>query len=248
MDAAQKIREAVDQVSARRQRCMADPLLASAVAQVKRFQARRFAATYADLLATGPFRAAAQFFLDELYGDQDFSQRDQQFARIAGALQRIFPKEAAVTAVALAELHALTEQLDFEMAQAWLGAAFPEGSSEASRYASCWRSVARRDDRTEQLEWVLKLGRELEKLTRAPGLRLLLRMMRGPAAAAGLGDLQRFLESGFETFSALASEKGLTAEFLGIIEQRESHWMQQLFDADPLVCAAELESALGQAR
>ena len=238
----------MDQVTARRERCILDPLLARAVAQVKRFQARRFAASYADLLAAGPYRAAAQFFLDELYGDQDFSRRDQQFARIAGALQRIFPKEVVATAVALADVHALTEQLDFEMAQAWLAVPGAEGSGEASRYASCWRSVAHRDDRAAQLEGVLELGRELEKLTRAPGLSLLLRMMRGPASAAGLGDLQRFLESGFATFAALSRNKGMTSEFLAIIEQREAHWIAQLFDADPLVCTAQLERALGQAR
>ena len=34
-------------------------------------------------------------------------------------------------------------------------------------------------------------------------LRNSLRLMRGPAQVAGLGDLQAFLESGFETFRAM---------------------------------------------
>ena len=227
---------------------MDDPELKRAVASIKRLQARRFAGTYADLLAEDPYRQPAQFFLDELNCDRDFSQRDLQFARIAGALQRIFPKEVVATAVALAELHALSEKLDFAMGQAWLSLAHLAAQDDALRYVTAWRAVANRDARSNQLRTVIALGRELEKLTQTPGLRLMLRMMRRPATAAGLGDLQRFLESGFDNFSSMARQKGLTAEFLKTIERRESEWMQQLFDADAVACATKLQSTLGQAR
>ena len=248
MDAAQRIRDAVSQVSVQRQRCTDDRELTQAVAEVKRFQAKRFAGTYADLLAQDPFRQAAQFFLDELYGDRDFSRRDLQFARIAGGLQRIFPKDVVATAVALAELHALSEKLDFAMGQAWLQVQSPPIKNDATRYVVAWRAVDNRDARATQLHTVMALGREMEKLTRTPGLRLMLRMMRRPATAAGLGDLQRFLESGFDNFSSMAHQEGLTTEFLSIIERRESHWIKDLFDADPVACATELHNTLGQAR
>jgi hypothetical protein len=231
-----------------RERCIDDQELKHAVAGIKRLQARRFAGTYADLLVVDPYRQAAQFFLDELYGARDFSQRDLQFARIAGALQRIFPKEVVATAVALAELHALSEKLDFAMGQAWLRMGSPPIQDDALRYVTAWRTVANRDARSTQLYTVIALGREMEKLTQTPGLRLMLRMMRRPATAAGLGDLQRFLESGFDNFSSMARQKGLTTEFLKTIERRESEWMQQLFDADPVACATKLQSTLGQAR
>jgi hypothetical protein len=78
--------------------------LGTAVGEVKRLQSRRFAGTYADLLAGGPYAAAAQFFLLELYGDKDYAERDAQFARIAGAIERLFPEQVVGTAVALAEL------------------------------------------------------------------------------------------------------------------------------------------------
>jgi hypothetical protein len=247
MDAAEKIREAVSLVSAQRARCATDSELFAAIARVKRFQARRFAATYADLLAADSYRRAAQFFLDELYGDQDFTQRDLQFSRIAGALQRIFPQDVVATAVALADLHARTEQMDFAMGQAWRELERRPELDETMCYVIAWRHVAKREARYEQLASVLELGREMEKLTRAPGLRFMLRMMRRPAAAAGLGDLQRFLESGFDNFQTMSHEEGLAAQFLSTIERRESAWLVTLFDADLVACATKLKAALGQA-
>ena len=91
MEAAKKIREAVGRVSLLRQAVETEPRLGEAVSQIKLLQARRFAGTYAELLARGPYAEAARFFLEELYSDKDYAQRDAQFARIAGAIERLFP-------------------------------------------------------------------------------------------------------------------------------------------------------------
>lgn len=247
METARKIRDSVAQVELLRQAGEANPALRAAVGEIKQVQSRRFAGTYADLMSGGPYAAAAQFFLEELYSDRDFAERDAQFARIAGAIERLFPEQVAGTAIALAELHALTEALDQAMALAWL-AQVDEEMSDAARYAAAWREVGRRADREGQLRVVLDLGQQLARLTRTAGLRTLLRMMRTPAAAAGLGALQRFLESGFDTFGAMARRRGGAEAFLDIIEARESALMALLFDADPVACETELALTLGQAR
>lgn len=244
MEAAQKIRSAVARVSLLRQATLERPALGEALGQVKRVQSQRFAGTYSDLMASGPYAAAARFFLDELYSDQDYADRDAQFARIAGAIERLFPAQVAATAVALAELHALTEDLDHAMAGQWLARPDP-GSGAARRYVQAWRDVGRRPEREDQLTVVLGIGRQMAALTRTPGLRMMLKMMRGPAVAAGLGSLQRFLETGFDTFSAMARKDG-AQDFLGIIEQRESALIRALFDADLVACETELARTLGQ--
>ncbi|MCJ0761699.1 FFLEELY motif protein [Variovorax terrae] len=243
MDAAQTIRHAVAEVSQLRQACLIQPALSNAVGEVKRFQSRRFAGTYADLLQGGPYQAAAGFFLDELYSDKDYAERDAQFSRIAGAMQRLFPTQVVATAVALAQLHALTEQLDHAMGQAWLADA-NTSASMAARYIGAWRTVARRAERESQLSVVLGIGRELDRLTRTPGLRLMLKMMRGPASAGGLGSLQRFLEAGFDTFAGMRD----AAAFLRTIEGREAALIERLFDAPFVACETELQQTLGQAR
>jgi hypothetical protein len=245
MEPAQEIRDAVSEVARLRQQAREQPALGAAVAQVKRLQSRRFAGTYADMLGGGPYRAAAHFFLHELYGDADYSERDAQFSRIAGALQRLFPQQVTATAVALAQLHALTERLDHAMGAAWAHDAAPHG--DAPRYTHAWRAVAARAERRAQLARVLEIGGELQRLTRTSGLRLMLKMMRAPAVAAGMGALQRFLEAGFDTFAALARERGGAGGFLRVIDERESALIELLFDGDPVACETTLARLLGPA-
>jgi hypothetical protein len=246
MDTAQKIRQAVAEVSLLREEGMATPAIGDAVRRIKGLQGLRFAGTYADLLAAGHYAAAARFFLEELYSDKDYAERDAQFARIAGAVERLFPADVADTAVALAQLHALTEGLDHAMALAWL--ATTDASSESERYVAAWRAIGRRADRERQLSVVMAIGMEMARLTRAPGLRFMLKMMRGPAAAAGLGSLQRFLETGFDTFAAMARRPGGAENFLDIIRGREAAFIAQMFDGDPVASGTDLARILGQAR
>ncbi len=230
MNAAETIRDAVARVAALRHLSAASPHLQSAVTSIKSLQARRFSGTYHDALATQEYGAAARFFLVELYSEKDYSQRDAQFARIAGALQRIFPDQVVATAVALAQLHVLTEEFDYAMADSWLQCT-RNTSEEVDRYLSAWRTVGRSEDRTIQLNLVIEIGSELERLTRTPGLRMMLRMMRRPAMATGLGALQSFLEAGFDTFAGMSAQKGLATKFLKMIEEREAALMAQLFDS-----------------
>src|SRR5687767_10011321 len=241
MSTAQTIREAVAQVERLRQESRDVPDIGRAVAQLKRFQARRFSGTYADLLASGPYGPAARFFLEELYSDRDDADRDAQFARIASAVEKMFPRDVADTAAGLARLHALTESLDHGMARACR----LENDSDVAGYVRAWKIVGRREDRQQQLETVLSIGAELARLTRTPGLRLMLKMMRGPASAAGMSSLQRFLEAGFDTFASVARISGGADRFLATIREREQQLMHLLFDSDPVACETELQAILG---
>jgi hypothetical protein len=207
-----------------------DPAHASRVTAIKSYQARRFEQTYADLLSNPRYRAAARFFLDELYGPQEFGARDAQFARIVPALVRLFPEEIVGTVATLARLHALSESLDDEMAR-WL----ERIPVDAMAYVLCWQHTGRAGDRQLQIDLTLDVGRALERYTRNPVLRGALRMMRRPAQAAGLGELQRFLESGFDTFGAM---KG-AAEFLDTVRDREQALSAALFAEAAVTSATE---------
>ena len=238
---ADQIHRALESVAQLRRQRAGNVPLSAANAEIKRFQARRFQATYPDLLHSPRYQIAARFFLHELYSDKDYAERDLQFARIAGTIAKLFPQSVVHTAAALAEVHALTERLDDAMAHAYL--ALPPAShnqSEAARYIACWRQVADPAARHQQLEVVLALGQSLDSLTRKPGLRMLLKMMRGPAAAAGLGSLQKFLESGFDAFQTMRGADG----FLRQISERETDWIQKLFDEDAVACETKLSELL----
>jgi hypothetical protein len=80
--------------------------------EVKRFQSKRLAATYADVAAVPRYRAATSFFLDDLYGAKDFSSRDQAMMSVVPVMAKMLPASAVETAALAIELEALSEYLD----------------------------------------------------------------------------------------------------------------------------------------
>jgi hypothetical protein len=244
---AQAILEELNRVAAERERRAAQPALAAAVARVKQYQQRRFAHTYADLLDSERYAGAARFFLEELYGPRDFTERDEQFARVVPALVRLFPQEIIDTVHGLARLHALSEQLDTAMGSLLIGS-----DVDAHTYIPAWQGSGDAAARELQIALTLEIGASLDRLTRKPLLRSSLHLMRGPARAAGLADLQRFLESGFDTFRAMRGAQS----FLDMVGARERRLARALFDApvqagDVTAAAsdtteARLTEALGQ--
>jgi hypothetical protein len=220
-EAGRSILRHLNTVAQERERRARDPRLAAAVVKVKSFQHERFARTYADLLANRRYAVAARFFLDDLYGPHDFTDRDAQFARIVPGLVRLFPAEIVQTVACLAELHALSEVLDSEM-----GEALADLEVTATTYAQAWRSVGRREDRIRQILLMRSVGDALDRYTRMRGLRQSLRLMRLPARAAGLEALHMFLEQGFDTFRDMSG----AAEFLQTVDRRETAIADALFE------------------
>lgn len=209
-------------VAAERQRRAELPGLPARVTALKAFQQRRFSHTYADLLASARYGAAARYFLAELYGPSDFTKRDAQFARVAPTIVRVFPNELAETIATLAELHALSETLDTAMALA-----LASETIAPLDYIGAWQRVGRASDRKRQIALTLNIATQLDRVTRLPFLRNALRLMRGPSRAAGLSELQRTLERGFDTFRAMNGAQ----EFIATIDARERDLAAALFAA-----------------
>jgi hypothetical protein len=227
-DIATRILQSLATVEAERRRRLDTPGLAAAVAALKSYQQQRFARTHASLLAHPRYGRAANFFLNELYGPQDFTQRDAQFSRIVPALVRLFPLDTVGTVESLAAVHALSERLDTAMAIHLAGAA----PSRAS-YVRAWQATGEPAARTRQIELVMRVGEALDRHTRSFVLRASLKAMRGPARAAGMGSLQAFLENGFDAFGAMRGAQ----EFLATIEARESALAKRLFEPDAVSAA-----------
>jgi hypothetical protein len=210
-------------VNAERLLRVSTPGLAAKVDAVKCYQHRRFSFTYADLLSTDRYGPAASFFLNELYGPRDFAERDAQFAKVVPAIVRLFPRQVIGTVAALAELHELSEHLDTAM-----GGALPSADIDAIAYTRAWQRSSDSTERERQVSLTVNLGRSIDGLTRKPLLRKSLRMMRSPAQAAGLGQLQSLLESGFDAFAVMRGAQ----EFLAIVESRERSLAIRLFTTD----------------
>ena len=87
------------------------------------------------------------------------------------------------------------------------------------------------------------MGQELQRLTRMKSLLIALRLMRGPAHAAGLSTLQQFLERGFAAFATM----GDASRFLQAIAEREQRWIDALFDQPLADCRDALQIELSRA-
>lgn len=194
--------------------------LGARVRAVKQFQHARFARDYAALLASPRYGDATRFFLDELYGPADFAARDAEFERVVPWMARLLPEKVMHTVADLIELHALSEELDQQMAAAVSSTALDERS-----YRGAWQAVGRRADREHQLTLLLATGQALDRHTRNKVLAATLRLMRAPAQAAGLGRLQAFLEAGMTVFAGMRG----AAEFLTTIEVNETRTINDFF-------------------
>ncbi len=218
-DIIRKLEQQLRTVKAERQDSRRDAARHAARTALKQFQSVRLSRTHADLLAARDTGAAAQFFLEELYGARDLSQRDIDLERIIPTLQKILTVDALHAITEAIVLDALSERLDTAMALE-LGARFTD-----AQYAAAYRSATSRAERERQIELVQQLGDALVKLVRIPFLCTMLKVMRKPAQLAGLGDLQRFLEQGFNTFKAMKAPR----QFVSSIVRREREVMANIY-------------------
>ena len=198
--------------------------------ELRRWQSARLARTYSDLERDPRYSKAVRFFLSNLYGAQDFTERDRQLLRASRYLRRALPRAARNVLEQAIALQMLTAQLDQAMA-----AVLPKRPITAERYALAYRAVGDRAARTRQIGLVVSIGKDLMRLIGRGRIGLLLHAGHVPAHALGFGVLQDFLERGFAAFREMSDAEPL----LLAIEEREMQLMQALFSGD--------DSQLGQA-
>jgi hypothetical protein len=218
-----RLSDALSRVIALRENFDAHPELAVPWKDVKRFQAQRLRRTYPDLFVQPRYKVAGEFFLNEIYGARDFSQRDREALRVVPKLARMLPERAVETLLLAVELDEMSEQLDARVA-----AHIVLPVTDAS-YAAAYVAAGTRSERQGQIDHVERIGRALERLARLPLLSGMLHLMRAPAEAAGLSHLHFFLQRGFDAFKAM----GPAGEFLETIAARETRLMERLFAHDP---------------
>ncbi|MEO8384964.1 MAG: hypothetical protein ABI583_06975 [Betaproteobacteria bacterium] len=194
--------------------------------EVKTWQQLRLARTYADLAADKRYAPATAFFLDELYGIKDSTERDRDLVRMYPTMKRLLPKFAFEAVTMALELDVLAEEFD----QALTMALGRQTLNETS-YLKAFRIVGRHEDRLRQVVLMRAVGEGLDRMVRKPLIFSTLKMLRGPAKLAGLGEMQQFLEAGFTAFRHM---KGAD-DFLATIAAREEALIERIMsgEADP---------------
>lgn len=210
-----------------------EPVRASRRQRVREFQAARLADTHADLLADPQFSNAARFFLTDLYSPRDLSARDAEIARVLPIMTGVLPLSGLQALLLAAEVDALSERFDGAMIDV-LGNRLDAPLSRAD-YAEAYRQVGDRAGRTHQIDLIRATGDLLSTLAHKPGLGTLLKTMRRPAQLAGLGELQAFLERGFDAFRSMRRAD----EFLNRVIDRERALAAALFAGDAALAPSD---------
>jgi hypothetical protein len=196
-------------------------------APLKAWQSARLKITYADLAAIPTYAPATAFFLTDLYGTHDLTDRDASLDRIVPTMVKILPGMALGTIAKAIEMDALTEELDQMMATAWRDVNAP--ALDDAAYGVLYRSVGCRPMRARQVALVREVGSSLNMLIKVPAISATLTAMKIPAQLAGVGPLHGFLERGFKAFKTM----GDATDFIATVERRETHISDQLYANAP---------------
>jgi hypothetical protein len=223
---AELIVTAFERVEAERLRRVARAPLGRAVSWVKRVQHRRLELTHAALLADPGWGEGGRFFLDHLYGDRDDRQRDSQFLRVIPSMVRVLPADGVRALLRLAQLHEMSERLDGRMGDALLAGM---DKDPARAYLASWRTSSSRAERLQQVEAMREVGMALAAVVHLPLLSGALRVMKGPARVAGLGELHTFLADGLRCFRSIVP----VGAFIEDIAAREAALIDTLFLSTP---------------
>jgi len=194
---------------------------------LRQWQAARLEASFTDVLADPRMREAGRFFLADLYGDRDFSGRDRDLERIMPMMVHLLPDSLLAAARDAIGLNVLSQALDLRMAAVMAERRWRR--LDVDRYAEAYRACGLPRLRRRQIALILAVGHSLDAAVRRHGVHRLLRAARLPARAAGLAELQGFLERGFDAFDRL----GGAGPFLARIEAGEGEVSRRLFAAHP---------------
>jgi len=196
--------------------------------ELRRWQAERLHRSFRHFMHDPQRAPAAEFFLDDVYADRDFTRRDADIARVIPMMRRLLPKSLLGTIADAIELGALTQELDLAMAEALQGLAPRRRRLDAELYGAAYREVGRAKSRARQIALIGRVGRGFGSALRMSGVATLLAFSRGPAKLAGLSELQGFLERGYAAFESLDDADAFVAE----IERDEALASRRLFAAE----------------
>lgn len=199
--------------------------LAPEVQMLRAFQSQRLSKTHADLLDSPRYRPAAEFFLNDVYGPRDFSQRDADIQRFYQGVHRVLPDRAVTILRDVVSLASMTNDLDERLLRALIDTVGVTGSISPQQYAEGYRVCDNYDERLQQIKLISQIGLGIDKLVQIPFIGMTLRLAHTPAVMAGWGELQHYLEHGFSAFKHMRGAAG----FLNTIETRETRILDRIY-------------------
>lgn len=199
---------------------------------LRTWQVDRLKRTYADFLADERYSPACHFFLSDIYGPEDYSQRDQDAEHIYRLASRYIPADMLrlftdviwlnkfTAALDLVLLEALVDKLGVPLTGQGAAALTPE------LYAEGYRICDNYEARKLQIDLLMRVIFDVGKGTQHPLVGVTLRMAYFPAQVAGWGELHSFAVRGAKAFQKMKKPN----DFAHAIGQREMHILDRIFE------------------
>lgn len=210
------------------ERTEAQPL-SSALALLRSWQVDRLARTYADFLADECYHSACGFFLSDIYGARDFSQRDRDFEHLYDLLSRFLPDVMLRLLREAILLNRMTNDLDRKLLHVLEGKFGMDNALTPESYAAAYRQCNNYAERLEQIERVVAIVREIGAGAQLRLVGPTLRLLRVPAYRLGWFDLYDFLERGYQAFLPMKEVE----PFAQAIDQRERRILDRIYAGEP---------------
>lgn len=212
-----------------------------------KWQCARLASTYKDLAAQKRYEKAVEFFLTDLYGPLDFSQRDDDIKRVYPIMVNVLSADAIDSLAQGLELNSLSMNLDARLLEVLVNecgfdARNEPGALDYQMYAEAYRACDNYDDRVRQIGLIVQVGENLESVTRKRLILAAVKVARKPAQIAGFGELQSFIERGLAAFKAMGSAN----EFLSTLHSREMRLLDAIYSGQPPPKALNIDEPVSQ--
>jgi hypothetical protein len=201
------------------------------MALLRVWQSQRLARTYADLLEQPRYNPACRFFLDDIYAERDFSQRDHDLETMYDFMRRFVPDAVSRPAALTIKLHRMTDALDQKLLDVLVNQVGITDSITVEQYAEAYRRCDNYRERVEQIDAIIEICEHIDSIVRNPITGPALAIAKRPLRGAGYGEVVNFLERGYDSFKRMHGShhfrKTLHDRELGALDRMYAH------DSDP---------------
>lgn len=195
---------------------------------LRQWQVERLSRTHADLLNSPEYGPATRYFLNDIYAPKDFSRRDADLLALYDFFRRFVPPPALRVLEHTVELNDLTTALEHQLIDNMRQHLGVTDHFTVEQYFTAYR-MADYAERLKQIDLIVAVGQELTKLARLPFVGFTLHAAHGPAHSLGWGELQDFLERGYDAWRTMKDPE----YFLHKIETREKRALNRIFGREP---------------
>ncbi|MBN1378606.1 MAG: hypothetical protein JXA04_05170 [Gammaproteobacteria bacterium] len=180
---------------------------------------------FADLACQDRYRKAVRFLADDLLGGNQLSKRGNELMRAKKPMVKMLPDALLGTVARSVEFTAATLELECALAKYLQKEKYVANELTDTSYLAAVRAAIPREWLETQSALVVMIGEEIESVVHRPFIATALKMCRTPAYLMGLGDLQDFLERGFNAFRDMHG----SSEFIALFSQREKTIIEQIY-------------------